>query len=241
MFPFQQVFEILSVSMNSTDILYSDHHFVAVNKAAGIPVGSEETGAETLLSMVRTWNSGRQVEGKKGYCSPIHFLDRPVSGVVLFGLSSKATSRLNELFRSKAISKTYLAVTSAVPMEPHGRLEHWLIKGEQQNVTKIGTSVDKGAKKSVLTYKVLDTILGKTLIEVRPETGRTHQIRVQLSSIGCPLFGDVKYGCKNPWNMRIALHAYLLEFKHPVGGQLMRIMAPLPDYWSDLIGSKHGY
>jgi 23S rRNA pseudouridine1911/1915/1917 synthase len=215
-------------------ILYEDHHLVAVNKPARIPVASEDSGDETLLDQVRRWNQGRQAEGKKGYCVPIHFLDRPVSGTIIFALSSKAASRLNDLFRNRQMNKTYLAVTSRKPEKESGTLEHWLSKSHDDNTAIVSTDRDRSAKKCILSYRVLKSIGGKSLIEVKPITGRSHQIRAQMAAIGAPLVGDVKYGADNGWGGRVALHAVRLSFKHPVGGREMNITAPLPEYWAEI-------
>ena len=207
---------------------------MAVVKPARIPVASEDSGDQTLLEMVRAWNGSRQAEGKKGYCVPIHFLDRPVSGVILFAISSKAATRLNELFRDREMNKTYVAVTSAVPHELEGTLEHWLAKDRHENRAVVVKPGSKDGKKCLLKYRVLASVGSNALIEVKPVTGRSHQIRAQLAAIGCPLMGDVKYGAKGGWDGRVALHAARLEFKHPVGGEPMRLLAPVPDYWREI-------
>lgn len=216
------------------EIIYEDRHLVALVKPARIPVASEDSGDQTLLDIVRAWNASRQAEGKKGYCVPIHFLDRPVSGVILFAISSKAATRLNELFRDREMNKTYVAVTSAVPRERAGTLEHWLAKDRDENRAQVVKSGAKDGKKCLLMYRVVATADGKALVEVKPVTGRSHQIRAQMAAIGCPLVGDVKYGAKGGWDGRVALHAARLEFTHPVGGEAMRLLAPVPDYWREI-------
>ncbi len=216
---------------DSLDILFSDHHLIAINKPARIPVASEAQGDLTLLEVVRQWNSERQVEGKKGYCVPIHFLDRPVSGVILFGLSSKGAARLNEQFRDRKLAKTYIAITEQIPREKQAKLEHWLVKNKDTNVTRVGRPKDPDAKRCELSYTVLATCNGNALVEIKPVTGRSHQIRAQMSAIGCPLLGDVKYGAISSWDGRVALHAARLDIKHPVGNEPLTLLAPLPDYW----------
>jgi 23S rRNA pseudouridine1911/1915/1917 synthase len=216
------------------EILYADHHLVAVNKPARVPVASEDSGDETLLEMVRVWNAERQVDGKKGYCVPIHFLDRPVSGVIVFALSSKAAARLNEKFRDRKMKKTYIAVTEPRPRESAATLEHWLAKSHDENMATVSGPSDKDAKKCVLSYKVKEASGARAVVEVMPVTGRSHQIRAQMAAIGSPLVGDVKYGADKGWSGCIALHAAALEFDHPVGGRPMRIMAPVPAYWSEI-------
>jgi 23S rRNA pseudouridine1911/1915/1917 synthase len=218
------------------DIIYQDNHFVAINKPARLPVASDASGDETLLEQVRQWNTARQVEGRKGYCVPIHFLDRPVSGIVLFAISSKAATRLNEIFRSRQIKKEYLAVIECHPSKlPSGRIETWLSKDHDQNLTSVSTSKDPEAKRSILTVTPQKSLSAKThLVLVQPETGRSHQIRAQLASVGCPIYGDVKYGGSRTWHNRIALHAWRLSFAHPVGKELLSFECKLPDYWQEL-------
>jgi len=220
--------------MELPEIIYEDRHLVAVMKPARIPVASEKSGDVSLLEIVRNWNAGRQEEGKKGYCVPIHFLDRPVSGVILFGLSSKAAARLNTLFRERRIRKTYLAVTSEVPVPAQARLKHWLAKDRDENFSKVVASGFDGAKLSELEYKVLAQTERLAMVQVNPVTGRSHQIRAQMSAIGCALLGDTKYGARSPWDGMVALHAAQLEFEHPVGGKKMCLKARLPDYWREI-------
>lgn len=220
--------------MQSPEIIYEDRHLVAVSKPARIPVASESSGDETLLEMVRAWNSRRQDPGKKGYCVPIHFLDRPVSGVILFALSSKGAARLNEIFRGRQVKKTYVAIVEGKPSAEDAVLEHWLAKDREENKATVVDSLHKDAKKCVLSYRVLSTDGSLSLIQVEPVTGRSHQIRAQFAAIGCPLFGDVKYGASAGWEGRVALHAASLKFKHPVGSHPMQLFAPLPDYWKEI-------
>ncbi len=216
------------------DILYQDHHLIVVNKPARVPVASEDSGDQTLLSMVRRWNSSRQIEGKKGYCVPIHFLDRPVSGAVIFALSSKGAARLNQLFKTHQVQKTYYAVSASFPPQKTGRLVQWMVKDHDANVSRLAHENEANAKKCELTYDVLGQELDKTLFEVRPVTGRSHQIRVQLAGLGCPLIGDVKYGARDGWHGRVALHAAKIEFEHPVSKQPLVVKAIVPRYWQEI-------
>jgi 23S rRNA pseudouridine1911/1915/1917 synthase len=183
---------------------------------------------------VRSWNAERQETGKKGYCVPIHFLDRPVSGLVLFGLSSKGAARLNEMFQKRQLNKIYVAVVEGRPEKPRGRLEHFLVKDKTSNKTRITGPKDSEAKRSILDYEVIATSGRRSWIRVQPETGRSHQIRVQLASLGTPIVGDGKYGSPLNWDGRIALHAFCLRLKHPVGGGPLVLEAPLPEYWTEI-------
>jgi 23S rRNA pseudouridine1911/1915/1917 synthase len=220
--------------MQDLEIIYEDHHIVAVGKPARVPTASEKSGDESLLDMVRRWNSNRQVEGKKGYCVPIHFLDRPVSGIVLFAVSSKAATRLNEQFRQRTIKKTYIAATNGRPAKQSDTLEHWLSKDHDENYSHVVGDKHPEAKKCVLHYSTLSVAETVTLLEVNPITGRSHQIRAQLAAIGCPLVGDTKYGAEIAWDGRVALHALTLSFVHPVGSKPMTLSAKIPDYWREI-------
>ena len=220
--------------MQGLEIIYEDHHIVAVNKPARVPTASEKSGDECLLDMVRRWNSDRQAQGKKGYCVPIHFLDRPVSGIVLFAVSSKAATRLNEQFRRRTIKKTYIAATKARPSKPSDMLEHWLSKDHDENHSHVVSDKDPDAKKCVLHYSTIAVADSVTLLEVNPVTGRSHQIRAQLAAIGCPLVGDTKYGAECTWDGRVALHALTLKFTHPVGSRPMTLSAKIPEYWHEI-------
>lgn len=219
---------------SSLEILFADRHFIAVNKPARVGVGSDDSGDETLLSVVRHWNSQRQEEGRKGYCVPIHFLDRPVSGVIVFALSSKAAARLNTQFRDRSIGKHYAALVEGVPSEPNGTLEHWLVKDRNNNETRVTHAKHPDAKLSRLSYQTLAVNDGRAFLLVKPETGRSHQIRVQLAAMGTPIWGDVKYGASQSWDGRIALHAWHLYLKHPVGNAALHLTAPFPSYWQEV-------
>lgn len=223
--------------MQILNIIYEDRHLVALVKPARLPVASESSGDETLLDQVRRWNAEKQVDGKKGYCVPIHFLDRPVSGVILFAVSSKAAARLNELFRDREMNKTYVALTTSIPQQPEGTLEHWLAKDKGENRAFIVKANSKDGKRCVLSYRVLAQSGVNAIVEVKPVTGRSHQIRAQMAAIGCPLVGDTKYGAKAHWDGRVALHAARLEFLHPVGLEPMKLLAPIPGYWREIWAS----
>lgn len=222
------------------DVLFHDRHMVAVNKPARCLVARDASDDGTLLDGVRLWNAARQQPGKKGYCVPIHFLDRPVSGVILFALSSKAASRLNAEFRSRSVQKTYWAVVQGTPKLEHDRLEHWLLKDPVSNLVRVCNSDQDGAKLCVLSYRSLGLVgPGLTLLEVKPVTGRSHQIRVQLAQMGCPIYGDVKYGAPLSWDGRIALHARSIEIKHPIEKQQQVMKAPVPFYWRSMFRLSH--
>ena len=219
------------------NIIFEDHHLIAVVKPARVPVASDASRDTTLLTIIRDWNLTRQVEGRKGYCVPIHFLDRPVSGVIIFALSSKAATRLNEQFRKRTLSKRYFAIVEGIPQASSGQLEHYLAKEKSDNYVRIVGKGHPEGKLCVLQYKVLASHKGLSWVEVFPETGRSHQIRVQLASLGTPIFGDVKYGSSNPWEGRIALHAATLEIQHPVLKEKLYLRAPLDQAWREMWGA----
>jgi len=214
---------------NSIKILYEDNHLIAVNKPAGVPVQDDETGDKSLVDMITDYI--REEYNKPGniYAGLIHRIDRPVSGVVLFAKTSKAASRLSEMFKTRSVNKTYLAVVQNYPPELKGTLEHYLIKDSEKNKSNAYSTEKKGAKKSVLHYELVGSSTNYHLLEIELETGRHHQIRCQLAKVGCPVRGDLKYGAprSNP-NGNINLHSWKLFFEHPVKKEKIEIIAPLP-------------
>ncbi len=222
--------------MSSFDIpiIFEDNHLIAVVKPARLPVASDASRDVTLLTRIRDRHFEKQDEGKKGYCVPIHFLDRPVSGVIVFALSSKSAARLNEQFRNRTLKKRYFAIVEGLPERSEGELRHHLAKEKSDNLVRIVHEKHPDGKLCVLRYKVLENHAGLSFVEVFPETGRSHQIRVQLSSLGTPIYGDTKYGASRPWDGRIALHAATLEITHPVQKEKLALRAPLDKAWQEL-------
>ena len=211
------------------EVLYEDNHIIAVNKKPGDLVQGDKTGDKPLGEFVK--NYLREKYNKPGniFCGVIHRLDRPVSGLVIFAKTSKALSRMNELFREKTIQKTYWAIVECKPQKNEDRLEHYLIKNQQKNKSRAFLKPYEGALKSVLEYKILKNMSTSTLLEVKPITGRHHQIRVQLSTIGCIIKGDLKYGAKQSnKDASICLHAREINFIHPVKKEPITITAPTP-------------
>jgi 23S rRNA pseudouridine1911/1915/1917 synthase len=219
--------------MYAIQVLYEDNHLIAVNKPAGMLVHEDETGDETLADWVKRYIKDRY--GKPGdvFLGVIHRIDRPVSGLVLFARTSKALTRMNELFKQRQVEKIYWAVVEERPDEIEGRLVHYLIKDHETNRVRASVSQRgefKDGKECVLDYRLLKSFSNHHLLEVRPLTGRPHQIRAQLSKIGCPIRGDVKYGAQrhNTGNF-IHLHARQLNFVHPVKNEPISITAELPE------------
>jgi 23S rRNA pseudouridine1911/1915/1917 synthase len=159
-----------------------------------------------------------------------HRLDQPVTGVMVLAKTSKALDRLNRSFHDRTVEKTYLAITSGMPYPEAGTLKHYLWKDQSRNYTVAHTAMRPGRKEAVLSYRLLASKDGMGLVEVSPQTGRPHQIRVQLATIGCPIIGDLRYGKPPPLpDKSIALHAWRLRLMHPVQKTPLELKAPLPD------------
>jgi len=217
------------------EILYEDNHCLAVHKPAGLLAQGDRSGDPTLLEAVREYL--RRRHGKRGrvYLGVVHRLDRPVSGVVLLARTSKAAARLAGQFRHGTVRKTYVALVESPPPAASGILEHHLRKEPRTNRTRVARAGEPGARLARLRYRILATHPGGTLVEVSPETGRPHQIRVQLAEVGAVIVGDLRYGSRRPLGASIALHASRLEFAHPTRREMVTVVAPLPQSWEVLL------
>lgn len=212
------------------DVLFEDNHIIAVNKKPSELVQGDKTGDEPMSDAVKRYLKEKYNKPGEVFTGVVHRIDRPVSGVVLFAKTSKALTRLNELFRTKDIQKTYWAVVKNKPKLDEATLVNYLVKDEQKNKSRAYNKERKGALRSELSYKVIAKIDNYYLLEVLPITGRHHQIRVQLSQMGCPIKGDVKYGFdRTNKDASIHLHARKIEFIHPVKDEPVCIIAPPPD------------
>lgn len=210
-------------------VIYEDNHLIVVNKAAGILVQGDATGDTPLSDLVKEYIRVRYKKPGAVFLGVVHRIDRPVSGLVVFARTSKALERMNALFRQKKTIKTYWAQTRKRPATDSGSLVHWLAKDTGRNKAIIYNRETPGALRSELNYEVTGESGGFWMIRVNPVTGRPHQIRAQLSSIGCSIRGDVKYGYETPNpDGSICLHARQLEFIHPVKKELLILKAPLP-------------
>ena len=211
------------------EVLYEDNHIIVVNKKAGDLVQGDKTGDKPLGEFVNSYLREKYNKPGNIFCGVIHRLDRPVSGAVIFAKTSKALTRMNKLFREKTIQKTYWAIVEKPPLKKEDRLEHYLIKNQQKNKSRAYSKPYEGALKSVLDYAVLKTLDRYTLLKVEPISGRHHQIRVQLSTIGCCIKGDLKYGAKRSnKDASISLHAREISFIHPVKNEAITVTAPTP-------------
>lgn len=211
------------------NILYEDNHIIIVNKAAGEIVQGDKTGDEPLVETVKRFIKERDNKPGAVFLGVVHRLDRPVSGVVVFAKTSKALSRMNAMFASGDVHKTYWAITRNRPAEPEALLTHYINSVERNNKSYASLTTKAGAKEARLRYRQIAAGDRYFLLEVNLMTGRKHQIRVQLSSIGCPVKGDLKYGDKrsNP-DGSISLHARRIQFVHPVSKKEIDVTAPVP-------------
>ncbi len=211
------------------EVIFEDNHLIIVNKSAGEIVQGDKTGDIPLSDMVKAYVKKKYNKPGDVFLGTIHRLDRPTSGIVIFARTSKSLTRMNEMFKNKTIQKTYWAITEKAPHPTKGELIHYLRKNESQNKSYASLTEVKDAKKSELTYCLVKSLDKYHCIEVLPKTGRHHQIRVQLSSIGCIIKGDLKYGAKrnNP-DGSIHLHARKVSFIHPVSKENIVVTANPP-------------
>ncbi|MBO7239587.1 MAG: RNA pseudouridine synthase [Bacteroidaceae bacterium] len=211
-------------------VLYEDNHIIVINKAAGEIVQGDKTGDESLCDTMKRYIKEKYAKPGNVFIGLPHRLDRPVSGIVVFAKTSKALERLNRMFSEGGVKKIYWALTKGVPVPAEAELESWILRNEKMNKSFSYPKEVKGSKRALLHYRLAAASQNYNLIEVELKTGRHHQIRCQLSSIGCPIKGDLKYGAQrsNP-DGSISLHARYIEFTHPVSKELIAITAPLPN------------
>jgi 23S rRNA pseudouridine1911/1915/1917 synthase len=224
--------------MKAIEILYEDNHIIAVNKRPSDIVQGDKTGDTPLSDFVKQYVKEKYNKPGEVFIGTVHRIDRPVSGIVLFARTSKALARLNQMFQTKEIQKTYWAVVKNKPSKESGKLVHYLKKNEAKNMSKAFDKEQNGALRSELDYKLICSSDNYHLLEITPLTGRHHQIRVQLSSMGCPIKGDLKYGFnRSNKDASIHLHARKIEFMHPVKKEQVIIVAPPPDevLWNEFL------
>ena len=211
-------------------VVYEDNHIIVVNKAPSEIVQGDKTGDEALPETIKRYLKEKYSKPGNVFLGVVHRLDRPVSGLVVFAKTSKALARLNEMFRSGDVKKSYLALVKNLTKEPEGELVHYLVRNEKQNKSYAYDKEVPHSKKAVLHYKLIARSDNYGLLEVDLKTGRHHQIRCQLAKIGCPIKGDLKYGFprSNP-DGSISLHARKICFIHPVSKEKLELIAPVPE------------
>ena len=211
-------------------VVYEDNHIIVVNKTASEIVQADKTGDTPLSETVKQYLKEKYQKPGNVFRGVTHRLDRPVSGLVIFAKTSKALTRLNEMFRAGEVKKTYWAVVKNAPKESEGELVHFLVRNEKQNKSYAYDKEVPNSKKAVLDYCLIGRSENYYLLEVDLKTGRHHQIRCQLAKMGCPIKGDLKYGSprSNP-DGSICLHARRVRFVHPVSKELIELKAPLPE------------
>lgn len=211
-------------------VIYEDNHIIIVNKAPGEIVQGDKTGDKPLCEIVKEWIKEKYNKPGNVFLGVAHRLDRPVAGLVVFAKTSKSLTRLNEMFRNGDVHKTYWAITANAPAECEATLTHYISTVEKNNKSYASLVPKKDTKEARLHYKLIASSDRYHLIEVNLLTGRKHQIRVQLSAIGCPIKGDLKYGAKrsNP-DGSISLLSRRVQFIHPVSKIPIDVTAPVPD------------
>ena len=210
-------------------VIYEDNHIIVINKTASEIVQGDKTGDTPLSETVKQYIKEKYAKPGNVFIGVTHRLDRPVSGLVILAKTSKALSRLNEMFKNSEVKKTYWAIVKEIPKEPEGELVHFLVRNEKQNKSYAYEKEVPCSKKAILYYRLIGRSQNYYLLEVDLKTGRHHQIRCQLAKMGCPIKGDLKYGFprSNP-DGSICLHARRVRFIHPVSKEVIELDAPVP-------------
>ena len=212
--------------MTKPTIIYEDNHLLIVEKPTGWLVQGDETGDGTLTGWATEYIRRKYKKPGNVFCHPCHRLDRPVGGLVVFARTSKALERMNKLFRERTIKKSYLAIVEGVPESPEKVLKHWLDKDFQKNKAHVYSKKKGNAKEAILTYRMIATHGRVSLLDIQPETGRPHQIRIQMRENKTSIRGDLKYGnSKAKQDKSIDLYAYKLEFEHPVKKEPLKVIS----------------
>lgn len=208
------------------DVVYEDNHLLAVNKASGVLSQGDKTGDDSILELAKAYLIKKYQKSGEAYLGLPHRLDRPTSGLIILAKTSKALSRLNKMFQKQEVKKTYWAVVKDKPKAKTGHLRHYLLRDKQKNKSTAYDREMEGSKLAKLDYQCILSLDNYHLLAVKPKSGRHHQIRSQLSKMGCPIKGDLKYGFprSNP-DASIHLHARSVEFLHPVKREMIKITA----------------
>jgi 23S rRNA pseudouridine1911/1915/1917 synthase len=212
-------------------ILFEDNHCIAINKPAGMPAAHFGGTVETADRAVKRYLKDKYHKPGNVFLGVVHRLDRPVSGVLLFARTTKAAARLSDQFRSASVEKTYWALVEGNPTPSEGRIENWLFHDDHARRVRAASPMDASARHARLRYRTRRAIGDRAWLEVNPETGRKHQIRVQLAGKGWPIVGDHRYGASTPFSSGVALHARALRFEHPVRHEPVVVTAALPVAW----------
>lgn len=218
-------------------VVYEDNHIIIVYKESGEIVQGDKTGDTPLAEMVKAYIKEKYAKPGAVFLGVVHRLDRPVCGLVVFARTSKALSRLNDMFRKGEVHKTYWALVQNQPALPEGTLEHWLTRNEKQNKSYAYPREVPGSKKAILKYRLIGQSERYFLLEINLLTGRHHQIRCQLSAMGCPIKGDLKYGSKRSnADGSISLLSHRIDFIHPVSKEHIVVESPLPvdNIWQNI-------
>ena len=232
------MFEKITSNKSNLQVLFEDNHLIIVNKRSGDIVQGDKTGDQPLSEVVKEYIAEKYDKPGAVYLGVVHRLDRPTSGIVVFARTSKALPRLNKLFANKEAKKTYWAVVKNPPPKENDSLVHWLKRNPKQNKSFAHKKEVPDSKKAVLDYRIIKKLNNYYLLEIDLHTGRHHQIRSQLSHIGCVIKGDLKYGAdRSNKDGSIHLHARKLTFLHPVKKEPLTIIAPPPldSIWNDCI------
>ncbi|WP_321481284.1 RNA pseudouridine synthase [uncultured Bacteroides sp.] len=223
-------------------VVYEDNHIIVVNKTSSEIVQGDKTGDTPLSETVKQYLKEKYQKPGNVFVGVAHRLDRPVSGLVVFAKTSKALSRLNEMFKNSDVRKTYWAIVKKYPNEQEAELTHYLLRNEKQNKSYAYDKEVPKSKRAVLHYKTIARSDNYYLLEVDLKTGRHHQIRCQLAKMGCPIKGDLKYGFpRSNQDGSICLHARRVTFTHPVSKELIDLKAPVPsdNLWNSLTSSLY--
>lgn len=218
------------MSRKGPSVLYEDNHIIIVNKSSSDLVQGDSSGDEPLDAVVKQYIGEKYKKPGEVFLGVVHRLDRPVSGCVVYARTSKALTRMSELFRTRDVKKSYWAVVTERPPAEEGELRSFLKKNEAQNKSYVYDKEVKGSKEATLSYRIIGRSASYYLLEIDLQTGRHHQIRAQLAAAGCPVRGDLKYGSKRSnEGGGISLHARRISFIHPVKKEEVTVEAPLPD------------